>query len=338
MDTHWRLEHTLLIILISIFVVGYAWWPFLLRTDDPFTNIYTWLIIAILLTAFVLVLGWGITGKLLGVLINEHYRISLSRFQIVLWTILILSAWIAAVTWNLAIGDATPLGIDIPPQVWALLGISVTSLVGTPIILSAKTKKTPAVEEQVASLRRIGPQENPTVANAAYRNNLAQIASDVRNAPTTATANGAAAAANVAMGAPVGAAPTTVADVRAQVATNVQEVAANVGIRFKGLAVSRTDPSDAKISDMFTGDEVGTASLVDVGKVQMFIFTLIIALAYASSIGEILVTAIKDGVGTEITMFPALDPSMVTLLGISHVGYLGFKAAPHTETEETKQV
>jgi hypothetical protein len=288
---NWRREHTLLTILISVFVVGYAWWPFLLRRDDPSTSIYTWLIMAILLIAFMLVIGWGITGRLLGILINEHYKMSLSQFQLVLWTILILSAWIAAVTWNVAIGDPTPLGISIPAQVWALLGISVASLVGAPVILSAKTKRTPATEEQKASLRRIAPQEKPNVANTAYMSNLAQPGADVQGAAT------------------------------------------NVGIRFKGLVVSRTDPSNAKFSDLFSGDEVGNAGLVDVGKVQMFFFTLIIALAYASSIGEIMVTATSAG----INMFPELDASMVTLMGISHVGYLGYKAAPHTKTDETGQ-
>ncbi|MGA7731503.1 MAG: hypothetical protein WCD37_09555 [Chloroflexia bacterium] len=288
----WQRWHTVVTILISLMLVGYAWWPFLLDRNDASTNTYSWLIFAALLIVFVIVIGLGITGRVLGILINEHNKMSLSRFQMVLWTIVILSGWLTAVTWNLwnNVGTAA-LAIAIPVQVWGLLGISVTSLVGTPIILDPKTRKTPAPKEQETARNRLAPQQMRSMR-----------------------------ARNLAQPAPTG------AEAEAQAVDMT-------GVQFKGLVVARTDPARAEFGDIFTGDEAGTGGLVDVGKVQMFFFTLVIALAYALNISSILVTASKNG----ITEFPQLDSSMVALLGISNAGYLGYKAAPHTRTTEDVQ-
>jgi hypothetical protein len=59
----------------------------------------------------------------------------------------------------------------------------------------------------------------------------------------------------------------------------------------------------------------------------MFFFTLILVLAYAVAIG----TAFT-GTEPKIDNFPALDPGMVALFGISHAGYLVHKAVPHSQT------
>jgi hypothetical protein len=72
-------------------------------------------------------------------LIDERNRLSMSRFQLALWTILIVSAYLAAALENIVRGAADPLAIAIPQELWALLGISTVSLVGTPLILSTKS-------------------------------------------------------------------------------------------------------------------------------------------------------------------------------------------------------
>ena len=285
----WKQWHTVVTILISLLLVGYAWWPFLLDENNATTNTYSWLIFAGLLILLMIVIGQGITGRVMGVLINEHNRMSLSRFQVALWTIVILSGWLTAVTWNLAhnVGDA--LAIGIPAQVWGLLGISVIALVGTPIILDTKSKKTPTEAEIREAAKRVAPKQAKLLGAV----NTAQPG---ENATPVAT---------------------------------VDDVVRLGGYKFKGLVLARTDPARAEFGDMFMGDEVGTGGIVDVGKVQMFLFTLIVALAYALNISTILMDPGTNG----ITQFPPLDGSMVALLGISNAGYLGYKAAPHTETQ-----
>ncbi len=77
-----------------------------------------------------MVIGQGATGLKLGLLIDARNRLSLSRMQIIFWTILILSSLLVAALGNVNLGEVSPLSIKIPPEVLGLIGISATSLVG----------------------------------------------------------------------------------------------------------------------------------------------------------------------------------------------------------------
>jgi hypothetical protein len=74
-----------------------------------------------------------------GVLIDQRNRISLSRFQLVLWTLLVISAVITEGTVNaLWPSVAHPLSLSIPKELWILLGLSSGATVAAPIVLGAK--------------------------------------------------------------------------------------------------------------------------------------------------------------------------------------------------------
>jgi hypothetical protein len=73
---------------------------------------------------------------------------------------------------------------------------------------------------------------------------------------------------------------------------------------------------------MFKGDEVTDCSQLDLGKIQMFYFTLVLVLAYGVQLGSLFLA------GQFFESMPVLDSGMVALLGISHAGYLGNKATP----------
>jgi hypothetical protein len=93
----------------------------------------------------------------------------------------------------------------------------------------------------------------------------------------------------------------------------------------KGQVMVNTDPANARWSDMFRGEEVGNGGQLDLGKIQMFYFTLILVLAY----GAALASAFTNSTSI-ISQFPAVDSSMVALLGISQAGYLSNKAIGHS--------
>jgi hypothetical protein len=82
-------------------------------------------------------LGWGWRG----VLIDGRNRISLSRLQLVLWTVVVLSAVATMGIANAMLGSKAPLDLDIDPNLWALLGISGGSFVLTPMILRDKATR-----------------------------------------------------------------------------------------------------------------------------------------------------------------------------------------------------
>ena len=52
-----------------------------------------WLLLAAVMVAFLILLGRGMSRRAEGILIDSRYKMSLSRFQMTLWTVLVLSAY-----------------------------------------------------------------------------------------------------------------------------------------------------------------------------------------------------------------------------------------------------
>lgn len=229
---------------------------------QPTENIkWVWVTMMVLLAAFILVAGHGITGYWFGALIDAQNKMSLSRFQMILWTILIMSAYLTAVLINIQLGsskEATDIALD--PSLWALMGISTASLVGSPLLKSKKkaepsaTLSPPLDTEEERTLKLLKDQ-------------------------------------------------------------GVDEVV------IEGQIVSNLSPDKASWGDLFKGEDVSTAGHLDLAKVQMFYFTVITLIAYGVVLG-----ATFDKVSRPITDFPELSAGILTLLGISHAGYLTSKA------------
>ncbi len=254
MTKKWTWVHTFAeaMIVIAIFLVG------LLVPNSA--RLWGWLATLSLLAAFVAVASHGVVGLWRGWLIDERNKMSLSRLQMTLWTVIVLSGFFTAALANLATGRPGPLSIAIPVDLWILMGISTTSLIGSPLVKSNKTVKPANSTEKDDTFRIMSSQGIDT--------------SQMNN---------------------------------------------------KGLIVVNDTPEAAQWSDLFKGEETGNAALLDLAKIQMFYFTLILVLAYAVALGVSFASST-----TGIMGFPDLDPSMVALLGISHTGYLANKAVPHS--------
>jgi hypothetical protein len=236
-------------------------------------RLWSWLAILVLLGAFVAISGQGLSGLWRGALVDERNKMSLSRLQMIVWTLIVLSAFLAAALNNIAAGAANPLQIPIPNELWTLMGITTTALLGSPLILSLKRAQPADPNQARATLQRLVPGAKVDVNN--------------------------------------GRASTTGGD--------------SCGISHQGQVVVNSCVKDAQWSDLFRGEEIGNAANLDLGKIQMFYFTVIVALAYAVALGTLF--AQSSGV---ISAFPALDQSTVALLAISNAGYLSNKAVPHS--------
>jgi hypothetical protein len=127
-----------ILILLTALMVPAAWFL------PPGWNFIS--LIALMLL-FMITVGVSITGRPAGILINERNLISLARFQLVLWTLTILSAYLTAAIGRIHGGVPDALAITLDPKLWALLGISTTSLIGTPLIQSTKKTQDPKPEE-----------------------------------------------------------------------------------------------------------------------------------------------------------------------------------------------
>ncbi len=211
---------------------------------------------------------------------------SLSRFQLLSWTIILLSAFITVAI--LRIKNGCSIQITMDEQLWALMGISTASLVGSPLIKSTKTNKK---------------------ADTTERNRTVKALNGTINAKSGSI-----------------------------------QASSNVNVKGQIIINKRVDM--ASVSDLFKGEETGNATTVDLAKVQMFFFTMIIMIVYVSLLYRELTfmpneTKVIDGIQAEKGVFfilakqgfnfPVIENSMLTLLGISHAGYLINKAVPHSK-------
>lgn len=101
----------------------------------------------------------------------------------------------------------------------------------------------------------------------------------------------------------------------------------------QGLLYGNPSISDAAFTDIFQGDELINTNSVDLSKVQMFWFTIIVAFAYLIEIYSLIATthpALIQGM-------PELSEGLIALLGISHAGYLANKGITRTGAESEEQ-
>jgi hypothetical protein len=233
-----------------------------------------WLISMALVALFVLGVGYIVVGIPLGALVDARNKVSLSRFQTVLWTVLVVSAYLAAAVNNVRTAQEAPLKIVVPKELWILLGISTASLVGSGLIKQEKCDQAPDPDRAKASLAKSEKRSPDDV-----------------------------------------------------VAVDGNQLTLDDKVVSVGLMTVNASPDASSWLDMFKAEEVGNAGGLDLGKIQMFFFTVIIVLAYAVAVGSLL--ASEKG---KISNLPALDQSAVALIGISHAAYLVNKAIPSTST------
>ena len=249
--THFRKLEVMVVSLLCLSVP--------IVSDTYLSPLMGWALTAALMVIYLFFLGRWISGTVLGVLINERNLMSLSRFQMVAWTVLVLSAFFTIALKRLHVlssnPNALPLAIGMDWHLWTLMGISATSLVGSPLILSTKTVDTPA----------------------------------------PGTVNKAAEALN--------------------------ESPDDIQRDRQGTLYSNPHISDASLTDMFQGDEIGNTAYIDVSKLQMFYFSVIAIVAYAYAL-YVSMGHIYPQVGFAMPVPPT---ALVALLGISPAAYLTSK-------------
>ena len=244
------------LILITIGVALAAWFL------PAGTN---WLVVLGLIVVFFLLTGKAITGRGLGILINERKLMSLSRLQLIIWTVVIVSGFFVIALERIHMGEVPqPLNIGVDWQIWALLGMSATSFVGTPLLYGNKKAKNPA---------------DPQLVH--------------------------------------------------KVAARYSENPADVNANREGILYGNNSIQDARFTDMFEGDELANVQFVDVAKLQMFFFTVVVAISYGMQLYALI--AYGDLSAGDVKM-PELQSGLLALMGVSHAGFLGSKSVDRTKT------
>jgi len=101
------------------------------------------IISAVGIAGFMVSLGTITYRHPLGILISDRNLMSLSRFQMALWTVIILGGYLTIVMGRLKGGVEDPLLVGMHWQLWALMGISTASLIGSPMALDTKKDQEP---------------------------------------------------------------------------------------------------------------------------------------------------------------------------------------------------
>jgi len=223
-----------------------------------FNPCLAWLLTAVALILFINAVGIAINWRAPGIIIDNRNRVSLSKFQAVAWTVLILSAMITTASYNLWAGPAeTALDLTISNNLLAAMGISAVSVAATPAILSLKTSQPPEGSE----------------------------AADASAVGMTST---------------------------------------------EGKIAGRKSPKQAQWVDMFRGDEVSNVNKPDLSKIQQFLITVMLVAVYGASLWAMF--AALQPAGKPIVKLPDFNDGFAWLMGISHAGYLAYKAVPHSRT------
>jgi hypothetical protein len=107
------------------------------------------------------------------------------------------------------------------------------------------------------------------------------------------------------------------------------ETEESVNENREGILYGNATFRDARFQDLLEGDELKNTAYVDLSKVQMLLFTLVAVIVYAAA----LFRWVSENAPSELVSFPELSEGLLTILGISHAGYLGNKAIDHTKVE-----
>ncbi len=327
-------------------------------------------------------------GRFDGVLIDSRNKISLSRLQLVLWTLVILSAWttfalhrvipvlqgrllasnaivVDEVAGLLAGGheagdaerlragvmveqitgrplpDATavatpilyaPLDIGIPQELLLALGISIASLAGAGLIKTNQATNEMGRGQEVATARTESAQTRAVAMNSSLesmqRNAQALEAMNANSleslddTPQSAAALAAAEARLAALETELRA--TRAAADRANARAAELAVAQSQAV---GDLHANATAADARWSDMLRGDSIANFQFTDLGKVQMFLFTMVLVFAYAALVWSIMSMPQAAQVLQVVPSMrlPAFSDSLVITMALSHGGYLATK-------------
>lgn len=272
----------------------------------------SWTAIGILMFVILALIGNAVNKGPFGVLIDNRNMMSLSRLQIILWTVVILSAFVSTMLARVSDsrihpedyqcktitneegvevsepGCAEPLDIQVPAMLWTLMGISLASAVGSPLLKNFKAQRTADEDRQRKKMAErtsmtLGGEEVPPVT---FDNRLDQVATSM----------------------------------------GVEEKPQN-----EGAVVKKANWLEARFSDIFMGEEVANFMYVDIAKVQNFLFSVFAVVSYAVAVGIAMAGAASIA---EFIALPEMPEGLVAVIGISHGGYLTDKAFTHTTPTE----
>lgn len=151
--TSWAWAALPLILIALLLFITPGYWPG--------ARAYAFLGVMLLLVIELVVIGALVNGRPAGAFIDNRNRLSLSKLQAGAWTVLVLSAFATAAAFNavapgVSYQTVAALAVAIPGELLLAMGISATSLVATPALLSLKADDDPHPDAAALASQRTG--------------------------------------------------------------------------------------------------------------------------------------------------------------------------------------
>jgi hypothetical protein len=131
--THWQAPA--IVALVPAIGAAGTLIPWAAGPSARWALLVSWLAILALLTTFAAAIGHAVAGHVGAIFVDDRNRVSTSRLQLFLWTVVVLSGYLAAVLDNAALHQAAPLSVAVPRALWAAMGVSTASFVASPFVL-----------------------------------------------------------------------------------------------------------------------------------------------------------------------------------------------------------
>lgn len=278
-------------------------------------------------------------GRWAGILIDNRFKMSLSRLQIILWTLLALSSFtVIALDRTIPLLQAdratekphNPLDIRFPEELLLAMGISTTSLAGASWIKSKKTEKQSSKIMLVVGDQEKLLTEKLNRAKAALtqaNSDLVQLAARKKELLSIPESDERYAAAQLELERLSNEKEPAAKRALENADATLEAVQKEWDEFQKGLESRKGDIhvndslDQAEWSDLLRGEMVSNYRVADPAKMQMFFLTIILVFTYGVMIWGLL-NAEPTWQSAATVELPAFSDSMVALLGISHAGYL----------------
>jgi hypothetical protein len=155
-----------LLLLIALVLCG--WWIENIKTIGHLKT--PWIVVMAVLVIVCAFAGHLVNGRIDGILIDDRNRISLSRFQWVIWLIIVSGGYFTMAVWDVANGFDVP---RLDEQTLILLGIvSGSAVVSTVLVNNKKAQtdapKVPPAVNDTAALQSGAADVNVTVQEASW--------------------------------------------------------------------------------------------------------------------------------------------------------------------------
>ncbi len=299
--------------------------------------------------------GHEINGRWIGILIDSRNKISLSRLQITLWTVMVLSGYLTMALPRVAamVGDKATLNaeqalnISFPEELMLAMGISATSFAGSSLIKSNKKTKQVKLETRLspetaqkrrddaaAVFKTSDDDLNTAVATETLRKQELEAAKAELAAATTDDQRSLAQkkidrTQTATESAALDKQKKTDERASKKKALDLAEAELADITASQGLLHKNSDPAEASWADLFRGEEISNWRQVEMSKVQMLFFTVVVVAAYSAALSSMLrdVVALRAAVSVN---FPDFSPTLNALMAISHGTYLSVKTIDQT--------